>query len=54
MDDAVRPFPIPEMTPPETKMYFNLDVPDLLRGTINTIKLDKHPSTSILSLIFGC
>ena len=48
MDDAVRPFPMPEMTPPETKIYFVLVVDDLLRGTININKTSSQKSTGIL------
>ena len=47
MEAAVIPFPIPEITPPETKIYFTLTAEGLVllflsfdRGTINVTKKD--------------
>src|SRR3989344_4077386 len=41
MDETVVPFPMPEMTPPETKIYFVLSLLDVIffdRGTIYIVK----------------
>ena len=38
IEATVMPFPIPEMTPPETKMYLVFAFLLLLSGTINNIK----------------
>lgn len=43
IDAEVMPFPIPEMTPPETKMYFVLDLVLFVSGTIY---LSKSTSNS--------
>ena len=38
IDAEVMPFPMPEMTPPETKMYLTFLFLLLLSGTINNSK----------------
>ena len=42
IEDAVRPFPMPEMTPPETKMNFVFLVDEFLSGTIYYIRGGKN------------
>ena len=39
IDAEVTPFPMPEMTPPETNIYLVFVFFELLSGTINYIKL---------------
>lgn len=41
IEAEVIPFPMPEMTPPETKMYFTTLLFLVLSGTINNSKFEK-------------
>ncbi len=53
IDAADIPFPIPEMTPPETKIYFVLFDLDCVWGTIHYIKQKQSPSRGYFDVLMS-